>query len=36
MSQFPPIVLAFAASDPSGGSGLQADILTLSSMGCHP
>ncbi|MCE5181727.1 MAG: bifunctional hydroxymethylpyrimidine kinase/phosphomethylpyrimidine kinase [Betaproteobacteria bacterium] len=32
----PPIVLAFAASDPSGGAGLQADILTLSSMGCHP
>lgn len=36
MSELPPIVLAFAASDPSGGSGLQADILTLSSMGCHP
>ena len=32
----PPIVLVFAASDPSGGAGLQADILTLSSMGCHP
>ncbi|WP_232504413.1 bifunctional hydroxymethylpyrimidine kinase/phosphomethylpyrimidine kinase [Sulfuricella denitrificans] len=32
----PPIVLAFSASDPSGGAGLQADILTLSSMGCHP
>jgi len=31
----PPIVLAFAASDPSGGAGLQADIMTLSSMGCH-
>src|SRR5207245_5772171 len=35
-ADFPPIVLAFAASDPSGGAGLQADILTLSSMGCHP
>ena len=35
MSQSPPIVLSFAASDPSGGAGLQADILTLSSMGCH-
>ena len=35
-SETPPIVLAFAASDPSGGAGLQADILTLSSMGCHP
>jgi hydroxymethylpyrimidine/phosphomethylpyrimidine kinase len=32
----PPIVLAFAASDPSGGAGLQADVLTLASMGCHP
>jgi len=34
--QFPPIVLTFAASDPSGGAGVQADILTLASMGCHP
>ena len=32
----PPIVLSFAASDPSGGAGIQADIMTLSSMGCHP
>lgn len=32
----PPLVLTFAASDPSGGSGLQADLLTLASMGCHP
>ena len=32
----PPIVLVFAGTDPSGGAGLQADILTLSSMGCHP
>ena len=30
------MVLVFAASDPSGGAGLQADIMTLSSMGCHP
>ena len=35
-SQLPPIVLAFAATDPSGGAGLQADVLTLASMGCHP
>jgi len=34
--QTPPIVLTFAATDPSGGAGLQADILTLASMGCHP
>jgi hydroxymethylpyrimidine/phosphomethylpyrimidine kinase len=33
---FPPLVLTFAASDPSGGAGIQADILTLASMGCHP
>ncbi len=31
----PPIVLSFAASDPTGGAGIQADLLTLSSMGCH-
>ncbi len=36
MPDTPPIVLTFAASDPSGGAGLQADILTLASMGCHP
>jgi hydroxymethylpyrimidine/phosphomethylpyrimidine kinase len=35
-ADFPPIVLAFAASDPSGGAGIQADVLTLASMGCHP
>src|SRR5471030_310460 len=31
----PPIVLSFAASDPTGGAGIQADLLTLSSMGCY-
>jgi hydroxymethylpyrimidine/phosphomethylpyrimidine kinase len=36
MPETPPIVLAFSASDPSGGAGLQADVLTLASMGCHP
>jgi hydroxymethylpyrimidine/phosphomethylpyrimidine kinase len=36
MPDAPPVVLAIAATDPSGGAGLQADILTLSSMGCHP
>ena len=35
-SPLPPIVLAFAATDPSGGAGLQADVMTLASMGCHP
>jgi len=28
--------MTFAATDPSGGAGLQADILTFASMGCHP
>ena len=32
----PPIVLTFAASDPTGGAGLQADVLTLAALGCHP
>ena len=36
MSDIPPIVLTFAATDPSGGAGLQADLLTIASMGCHP
>jgi hydroxymethylpyrimidine/phosphomethylpyrimidine kinase len=36
MPQPPPIVLSFAATDSSGGAGIQADILTLASMGCHP
>jgi hydroxymethylpyrimidine/phosphomethylpyrimidine kinase len=32
----PPQVLIFAASDPSSGAGIQADMLTLASLGCHP
>ena len=32
----PPAVLTFAATDPTGGAGLQADLLALASMGCHP
>lgn len=36
MSSPLPAVLAFAASDPTGGAGLQADLLTLASLGCHP
>ena len=35
-SAVPPAVLTFAATDPTSGAGLQADILTLASMGCHP
>lgn len=36
MPDTPPIVLVFSATDPTGGAGMQADILTLASMGCHP
>ncbi|ENO89413.1 bifunctional hydroxymethylpyrimidine kinase/phosphomethylpyrimidine kinase [Thauera linaloolentis] len=32
----PPAVLCFGAGDATAGSGLAADVLTLSSMGCHP
>lgn len=32
----PPTVLCFAACDATGGAGLQSDVLTLASMGCHP
>ncbi len=32
----PPCVLTFAGTDPSSGAGLQADILTFASIGCHP
>ena len=31
-----PAVLTFAGSDPTTGAGLQADVLTLASLGCHP
>lgn len=36
MPSAPPNVLAFAASDPTGGAGIQADVLTLAGLGCHP
>ena len=29
-----PVVLVFAGHDPSGGAGIQADIETLSALGC--
>ncbi len=32
----PPQALVFAASDPSAGAGVQADLLTLACLGCHP
>lgn len=36
MSLHLPAVLAFSASDPTGGAGMQADLLTIASLGCHP
>jgi len=36
MTPTPPCVMTFAATDPSGGAGMQADILALASIGCHP
>lgn len=36
MRDTPPLVMTFAGTDPTGGAGLQADILTLASLGCHP
>ncbi len=35
MSQRIPAVLIFSGLDPSGGAGIQADIETLASQGCH-
>lgn len=31
-----PVVLVLSGNDPTGGAGLQADLLTLASLGCHP
>lgn len=30
-----PVVIAISGLDPTGGAGIQADIETLASMGCH-
>ena len=34
-TETPPVVLTFSATDPTAGAGLQADLLTLTSLGCH-
>ncbi len=34
-SSNPPIILTFSALDPSGIGGIQADIETAASLGCH-
>lgn len=31
----PPVVMTLSGNDPTGGAGIQADIETLVSMGCH-
>lgn len=36
MSPNLPTVMSFAATDPTGGAGSQADLLTIASLGCHP
>lgn len=36
MTDAPPVVLVFAGTDPTGGAGVTADVLTLASLGCHP
>lgn len=30
-----PVVICFSGLDPTGGAGIQADIETLASLGCH-
>ena len=30
-----PVVMAMSGADPTGGAGIQADIETLASLGCH-
>ena len=35
MNVHKPTVLCFSGLDPTGGAGLQADIETLFSLGCH-
>ncbi|MEW5863178.1 MAG: hydroxymethylpyrimidine/phosphomethylpyrimidine kinase [Pseudomonadota bacterium] len=36
MAARPPVVVSFAASDPTGGAGIQADCLAIAALGCHP
>jgi hydroxymethylpyrimidine/phosphomethylpyrimidine kinase len=35
MNTAKPVVMCFSGLDPSGGAGIQADIETLFSVGCH-
>ncbi|MDW8468205.1 MAG: hydroxymethylpyrimidine/phosphomethylpyrimidine kinase [Burkholderiales bacterium] len=36
MAARPPVVVSFAASDPTAGAGLQADLLAIAALGGHP
>src|SRR4051812_18129254 len=36
MSSSIPAVLSFAASDPTSGAGIQADLLAIAALGAHP
>jgi hydroxymethylpyrimidine/phosphomethylpyrimidine kinase len=36
MTSSVPKILTFAASDPTGGAGIQADLMTQTSLGCYP
>ena len=35
LHQQPPVVMTFSGHDATGGAGIQADIETLDSLGCH-
>lgn len=35
MNESTPVVMAMSGSDPTGGAGIQADVETLASLGCH-
>ena len=35
LSVNPPVVMAISGADPTGGAGIQADIETIASLGCH-
>lgn len=31
----PPVVMVFGGADPTGGAGIAADVLAITSLGCH-
>lgn len=36
VTSVPPSVLCFGPADPTAGAGIQSDVLTVASLGCHP